>query len=231
MVYRMARSHSPEAMTQFDPPRLYLTTPPLAEAMPFLPALEAALAAGDVACVLVRLDVRDEGGAKKILRQINEAAQPRGAAVLAEISTGLVSANLALRANCDGVHFPAPDLALEAALRALQPQRIVGCGGLASKDAAMAAGEAGVDYLMFGEKDADGRRPDFADTLERVGWWAEIFNVPCVGCAHELSEVAPLAQAGAEFIALCEAVWEDARGPAVALAEAMRLASMVRVGA
>ena len=47
-----------------DSPSLYLITPVLSEAASFAPAFEAALDAGVVACVLLRLDVRDEGAAK-----------------------------------------------------------------------------------------------------------------------------------------------------------------------
>lgn len=211
-------------------PRLYVVTPPLAETGDFLPQLEAALSGGDVACLLVRLAARDEGDAKKILRQISELAQPRGAAVLAEFSS-LVSANLAVRADCDGVHFPsaaAPELA--EALRALQPQRIVGIGGLKLRDDAMNAGELSVDYLMFGEARADGSLPDIEATRERVAWWAEIFNVPCVACAHRLADIPVLAAAGADFVALGAAVWEDARGPAAALREAMQLLQPLPAG-
>ena len=70
---------------------------------------------------------------------------------------------------------------------------------------------------MFG----DGEPPaPFPERHERVAWWAEIFQVPCVAAAATLAEVRPLAEAGPEFIALGAAVWDDPRGPAAAVAEA-----------
>ena len=44
-----------------EPQRLYLVTPPLSDAAAFLPDLEAAMAAGDVACVLARIATPDWG--------------------------------------------------------------------------------------------------------------------------------------------------------------------------
>ena len=74
---------------------------------------------------------------------------------------------------------------------------------------------------MFGEPDDEGRVQPLDDRLDRIGWWAEIFRVPCVGYAEHLSDVEPLAEAGAEFVALMDAIWHDARGPAAAVADAL----------
>ena len=86
----------------------------------------------------------------------------------------------------------------------------------------MLAAEAGADYVMFGEPDAGGRRPAFDAVTERVAWWAELFEVPCVGFAAGLDEVEPLAAAGADFIAVGDCVFADRRGCAVAMADAAR---------
>ena len=77
----------------------------------------------------------------------------------------------------------------------------------------MLAGESGADYVMFGEPDRRGSRPAFEAILERVGWWAEVFEPPCVGYAAGLDEVAPLAQAGADFVALGDWIWTHPTGP------------------
>ena len=84
----------------------------------------------------------------------------------------------------------------------------------------MLAAEQGADYVMFGEPDRDGRRPSFDAILERVAWWAEVFEVPCVGFAASAAEIEPIAKAGAEFVALGEWIFLDARGPAKAITEA-----------
>jgi thiamine-phosphate pyrophosphorylase len=42
---------------------------------------------------------------------------------------------------------------------------------------------------------------------ERVGWWAEIFETPCVAYADTIAAAGELADAGADFVALGEAIW------------------------
>lgn len=211
-----------------DSPSLYLITPRLTEALSFAPALEAALDAGVVACVLVLLDARDEGEARKIIRTLAPIAQDRGAALLVEDNV-----QLAQRAGADGVHIRTRgdenEPELKEAIRKLKPDGIVGAGGLKTRHDAMSAGELDVDYVMFGEPARDGYTPPSSGTLERVGWWAEIFNVPAVGYAGKLDQVAELAQAGADFVALGDAVWNDPRGPASAVRDAMAAIARTRV--
>lgn len=202
----MARD--PEA----PPARLYLITPKLAAAEPFAQQLKAALAAGDVACVLARFATSDPGQRKAILRALTPLAQDHGAALLVD-----GDAQLAARAGADGAHIAHADQALGDAIESLKPERIVGVGDLATRDECMNAGEQDVDYLMFGGPDDPATQHDI---LERTRWWAEIFNVPCVAFARTLVEIEPLADAGAEFIALEAAAWNDERGPAAAVAEA-----------
>jgi thiamine-phosphate pyrophosphorylase len=84
----------------------------------------------------------------------------------------------------------------------------------------MSAGELDIDYLLFGEPAKDGWVAPLPERLERVEWWSGIFNVPCVAYAASLDEIAPLATAGADFVALGDAVWRDARGPASAMRDA-----------
>ncbi len=71
---------------------------------------------------------------------------------------------------------------------------------------------------MFGDLDPGGESAE--SVLERASWWAEIFNVPCIGVAHDLSEVDALAKSGAEFVALGASIFDDPRGPAAAVAQA-----------
>jgi thiamine-phosphate pyrophosphorylase len=73
---------------------------------------------------------------------------------------------------------------------------------------------------MFGEPDAAGKRPSFAAIRERIEWWTEVFQIPCVAHAASLAEVDDLA--AAEFVALDPIILSDPRGPAEAVAEASR---------
>jgi thiamine-phosphate pyrophosphorylase len=83
----------------------------------------------------------------------------------------------------------------------------------------MTAGEFGADYVLFGEIDAEGRRPSHEAIAERLAWWAELFEPPCVGYAATREEVAEFVAAGADFVLVDDLVWADPRGAAAALAD------------
>ena len=195
-------------------PRLYLATPPLGDGTGFDDRLSEALGAADVAAVLLRLVPADDRSLIKRIKALAPLVQERGAALLLD-----GHAEIAARAGADGAHVGGID-AVKEALAALKPERIVGAGGLQSRDDAMTAGEAGADYVLFGEPDQNGHRPKLEAIVERVQWWAELFEPPCVGHAAALGEVGALAGAGADFILLGDAVWSDPRGVAAALTDA-----------
>jgi thiamine-phosphate pyrophosphorylase len=184
-------------------PRLYLVTPPIEDAAAFAAPLSAALAASGAAAVLLRLTDSDERGLINSAKTLLPVAQGKDAAFIVEGHAELVA-----RAGADGAHLAGIE-AFNEALPGLKPDRIAGCGGLASRHDAMLAAEGGADYVMFGEPDAGGMRPAFAAIEERVGWWAEVFEIPCVGYAATLDEVAALASAGADFVALGDFIWRE----------------------
>jgi thiamine-phosphate pyrophosphorylase len=201
-------------MTENQTPRIYLLTPPLADATAFFPRLESALASADVACVLLDLRTRDPSDAKRVVRAVAPIVQRRDAALLVRDPV------LAARAGADGVHVAAgPEFErdLRGVIESVKPERIVGVGNVRTKHDAMIAGELDADYVMFGDPSADGWTPPREAVLERVSWWAEIFNAPCVAYAADLADAAAFAAAGADFIALGDAIWSDARGPESAL--------------
>jgi thiamine-phosphate pyrophosphorylase len=193
-------------------PRLYLATPPLADTAAGAVQWPALLAAADVAAVLLRLAPADERTLIKRVKALAPQIQPAGVALLVDGHPDLVA-----RSGADGAHLSGT-AALEAALPVLKPERIAGVGGLASRHDAMVAGEAGADYLLFGDTDADGHRAPAAAIAERIQWWAEVFQPPCVGAAATRDEARAFAAAGAEFILLGDAVWA-APDPLVALRE------------
>jgi thiamine-phosphate pyrophosphorylase len=84
----------------------------------------------------------------------------------------------------------------------------------------MAAGEAGADYVLFGEPDASGQRPSLEAIAERLQWWAELFEPPCVGFAASREEIGEFAAAGADFVLVRDFIWTDPRGAAAALLDA-----------
>jgi thiamine-phosphate pyrophosphorylase len=191
-------------------PRLYLVTPPVADPDAVANDLADALNATDIAAVLLRLADGDESAQLDRIKALRILIQSNGAALLLDGHAELVA-----RGETDGAHLTGID-AFTAAAPALKPARIAGCGGLNTRHDAMLAGEAGADYVMFGEPDADGRRPTFDAILERVAWWAETLTIPCVAYAANLDEGEALAGAGADFIAFGENIWRDARAVAAA---------------
>jgi thiamine-phosphate pyrophosphorylase len=103
----------------------------------------------------------------------------------------------------------------------MKGDRILGAGGIRTRDDAMSLGELGADYLMWGEPRADGSLPALDEVIERAAWWAEIFETPCVAHAPSLAAMSELMATGAEFVALADAVWSHPDGPAAAVAAAL----------
>jgi thiamine-phosphate pyrophosphorylase len=198
-------------------PRLYLFTPLLDDTTSFASALDAVLAAGDVAAVLLRLSDAGERTLVNRAKSLGAIVQRRDIALLLDGLPDVVG-----RAGADGAHLTGIE-ALQGALGTLKPDRIAGVGGLRSRHDAMLAGEANADYVMFGEPDRrgnPGKRPPFPDIVERVEWWAELFQLPCIGYAAAADEIRPLAEAGADFVALGEWVWNEPGGAKTAVAAA-----------
>jgi thiamine-phosphate pyrophosphorylase len=198
-------------------PRLYLVTPPIAEPATFLDRLASALDAGDIAAVLLRLAEADERTLINCVKALAPAVQNKDAALLLDGRADLVARGGADGAHLNGItHFT-------AALETLKPERIAGAGGLVSRHDAMLAAEQGADYVMFGEPDPAGKCPAFAAVEERVGWWAEVFEIPCVGYSESLETILPLVAAGADFVALGDVVWRESTSIPEKIREAGRL--------
>jgi len=198
-------------------PRLYLVTPKVEDAEAFSVGLAAALDAGDVAAVLLRLADADERTQINRAKALARIVQDKDVALLLDGHIDLIA-----RAGADGAHVRGLAEFTEA-IAHLKPERIAGAGGLETRHDAMSAAEAGADYVMFGEPDATGERPSFEAIEERIGWWAEVFEAPCVGFAAKADEIAPLVKAGADFIALGDWIWRDSNNAAATVAEAARL--------
>jgi len=194
-------------------PRLYLATPVVDDPSALVTSLPGLLSAADIAAVLLRLQVTDQRTMIARIKTLAPAIQNAGAALLLEGHVELVA-----RAGADGAHLNGL-AALEEALPSLKPDRIAGLGGLSTRHDSMTAGELGADYVLFGEPDANGHRPSMDAVAERLDWWAELFEPPCIGYAASRDEAYEFARAGADFILVADAVWSDSRGPAAALAD------------
>jgi thiamine-phosphate pyrophosphorylase len=197
-------------------PRLYLATPLVDDASALIAGLPALLAGADIAAVLLRLKPSDPRGMISRIKALAPVIQNSGAALLVDGQPELVA-----RAGADGAHLVGID-ALQEALPTLKPDRIAGVGGLGTRHDSMTAGELGADYVLFGEPDARGQRPSADAIAERLQWWAELFEPPCVGFAASFDEARKFAAAGADFVLVGDLIWNDPRGPAAALMDAQQ---------
>jgi thiamine-phosphate pyrophosphorylase len=194
-------------------PRLYLATPVVDDPAALLAELPGLLASADVAAVLLRLKETDQRGMISRVKALAPVVQNAGAALLVDGHPDIVA-----RGGADGAHLSGI-AALEEAIPSLKPDRIAGVGGLATRHDSMNAGEMGADYVLFGEPDANGQRPSAQAIAERLDWWAELFEPPCVGFAASLQEAHDFAASGADFVLVGDVVWADPRGPKAALVE------------
>jgi thiamine-phosphate pyrophosphorylase len=73
----------------------------------------------------------------------------------------------------------------------------------------MEAAEAGADYVAFGAFYPTTTKPsDYRPQPGILSWWASMFELPCVAIGGITPENAlPLVEAGADFLAVCQAVW------------------------
>lgn len=183
--------------TTHAPTRLMLVTPPVADAEAISFRLMQAFAGGDVAAVLLRLAEGDERSRIERVKRLVGPVQSNNVALVVE-----APAVIATRGGADGVHLTGGPEAVAEARSSLRDERIIGAGGLRARHDAMDIGEAGVDYVMFGEPRPDGSVPPLPAVIERAAWWAEIFETPCVAYAPDADAIVPLVETGAEFVAL-----------------------------
>jgi thiamine-phosphate pyrophosphorylase len=119
------------------------------------------------------------------------------------------SVSLAKRLGADGVHLGQKDGDVGEARAALGPQAQIGVTCHDSRHLAMEAGEAGADYVAFGAfypttTKPSPHRPD----PSILSWWSSIFEIPCVAIGGITpANAKPLIDAGADFLAVCQAVW------------------------
>lgn len=195
--------------------RLYLITPPsLDDLAAFAHTLAAALDAGDVAALQIRLkDAPDEVVAAAV-EVLGVIARSRDVAVILNDRP-----DLAVKFDCDGVHVGQDDMSCADARRIVGKDRMVGVTCHDSRHLAMEAAEAGADYVAFGAffptttKDA----PTTADP-EILSIWQETMSVPCVAIGGITADnAAGLVAAGADFIAVSAGVWSHPDGPAAAV--------------
>jgi thiamine-phosphate pyrophosphorylase len=195
--------------------RLYLITPPVLDPDRFAKDLEEALAGGDVACLQLRLKEVGDDAIRRATRILQPIARQRGVAFIMNDRP-----DLAAELDCDGVHVGEEDMPYAEARRLLGPDRIVGvtCGD--SRHRAVAAAEAGADYVAFGAffPSLTKAGAKYRARPELLAEWSETTVVPCVAIGGITQEnCAPLIEAGADFLAVIGAIWSYPHGPRAAV--------------
>ena len=176
--------------------------------------LAAALAAGDVACLQLRLKAASDADVLAAAALLAPLCARHDVAFLLNDRP-----DLAAKAGADGVHVGQEDAPYAEARALLGPERIVGVTCHASRDLAIAAAEAGADYVAFGAFFPTAtKEARIAAELDLLSWWSEIMTVPAVAIGGiTVANCAPLVAAGADFLAVVSGVWDYPKGPAAAV--------------
>ena len=196
--------------------RLYLITPPVLDLDVFAPRLDAALDAGDVAALQIRLKGADEATITKAVRLLAPIAQRRGVAVILNDDPAL-----AAKTGCDGVHIGQTDAALSDTRRIMGAGAMIGVTCHDSRHLAMEAADGGADYVAFGAFFPSGTKdPSSVADPEILMIWQETLQTPCVAIGGiTVATAASLAQAGADFLAVSAGVWAYPQGADRAVAD------------
>jgi thiamine-phosphate pyrophosphorylase len=119
------------------------------------------------------------------------------------------SVTLAKRLGADGVHLGQSDGDIREARAVLGPSAQIGKTCHDSRHLAMDAGEAGADYVAFGAFYPTTTKPsEYRPEPSILRWWSTLFEIPCVAIGGITADNArPLVEAGADFLAVCQAVW------------------------
>jgi thiamine-phosphate pyrophosphorylase len=191
--------------------RVYLITPPTLDPVPFADRLAAALDAGDVAAVQLRLKDVDDDAWRRAIDALRPVTQSRGVAFLLNDRADLVR-----ETGSDGAHVGQEDMPATQARALMGRDATMGVTCKDSRDLAMQAGEDGADYVAFGAFFPSSTKEvtRFIDP-EILRWWSELMELPCCAIGGITAEnCAPLVQAGADFLAVVGAVWSHSDGPA-----------------
>ena len=193
----------------FPPPRrteaakLYLISPQdVGGAFP--DRLRAALEPGLTAAFQLRVKEIDEHELERLAEPLQRICADALVAFIVNDSM-----KLAKRLGADGVHLGQSDGDVREARALLGPSAQIGKTCHDSRHLAMEAGEAGADYVAFGAFYPTTTKPsDYRPDPSILTWWSTLFEIPCVAIGGISPDNArPLIEAGADFVAVCQAVW------------------------
>jgi thiamine-phosphate pyrophosphorylase len=201
------------------PAKLYLISPQEVGGA-FPDRLQSALEPGIAAAFQLRVKGVDE-------HELARLAEPLQRICADADVTFIVNDSMALakRLGADGVHLGQSDGDVREARALLGPSAQIGRTCHDSRHLAMEAGEAGADYVAFGAFYPTTTKPShYRPQPSILSWWSAVFEVPCVAIGGITPENAkPLVDAGADFLAVCQAVWgkDDPAAAVKAFAEVL----------
>ncbi|MBT5767184.1 thiamine phosphate synthase [Emcibacteraceae bacterium] len=190
--------------------RLYLITPSSFNLYDFAIELQNALEGGDVASLQLRMKESYDEDIIKAARSLMPICHAKDVAFIINDRP-----DIAQKVGADGVHVGQDDMNYKEAREILGPDKIIGVTCKDSKHLAMTAGEQGADYVAFG---AFYPTPTKITTSvahpSLLTWWQELFEIPCVAIGGiTVDNATELANAGADFLAICGGVWDYKDGP------------------
>lgn len=205
------------AAKRTEPCKLYLISPQEVGG-DFPDRLRAALGGGPVAAFQLRVKDVEELALARFAEPLQAICAEHAVAFI--VNDSMV---LAKRLGADGVHLGQSDGDPREARDLLGPGAQIGRTCHDSRHLAMEAGEAGCDYVAFGAFYPTTTKPShYRPDPAILGWWSAIAEIPSVAIGGITPvNAAPLVAAGADFIAVCQAVWGN-EDPAAAVADFKR---------
>ena len=186
-----------------EPCRLYLISPQEVGGA-FPDRLRAAVEDDVVAAFQLRVKDVAEHELARLAEPVQRICADAGVAFIVNDSM-----SLAKRLGADGVHLGQQDGSVQEARALLGPSAQIGVTCHDSRHLAMEAGEAGADYVAFGAFYPTTTKPSpYRPDPSILTWWSSLFEIPCVAIGGITpGNAKPLIDAGADFLAVCQAVW------------------------
>lgn len=196
--------------------RIVLIAPPIGEAGDAAGFIGDALRGGDVASVILPQYDLDDRSFQAVAEAVVPVVQRAGVAALI-----CGEHRVAVRARADGLHIDGPVETVREAIEQFSPDKIVGGGRAKDRHSALELGELRPDYVFFGKLAGDIKPEPHRKNVALGRWWASFVEIPCmVMGGRALESVVDIAESGAEFVALRDAVFADPQKAAMMVAEA-----------